>query len=114
MLEFALSITLIVSLAGLIVIVRQKLSYLLKMPEPASVGFDWRSMLSKAKGSTPLNRVSFEAFLQKALSKIRILVLRIDVKISSWLQKLREKKQKSKFGENDNYWQEVRKFTKKK
>lgn len=49
-----------------------------------------------------------DLFLQKILSKIRVLTLKTDHKTSSLLQRLREKSQKNKFGENDDYWQKVK------
>jgi len=64
----------------------------------------------------------FNAFAQKVLSKIRIFSLRLDNTISSWLEKLRQKRikesnkkiNKSKEGEDNNsqkkddYWEKLK------
>jgi hypothetical protein len=54
---------------------------------------------------------SYEIFLQKILTRIRILSLKTDNKTFSLLQRLREKTQKKKERENDNYWEEIQKAT---
>ena len=77
----------------------------------------WKHTLSKLKEKikilNPFKSFSYEIFLQKLLSKIRILSLKTDNKTFNWLQKLREKSQKKKNLENDNYWEEIKKSTKK-
>jgi hypothetical protein len=67
---------------------------------------------AKAKETRFFKNFSYETFLQKILTRIRILSLKTDNKTFSWLQKLREKAQKKKERENDNYWEEVQKATK--
>ena len=106
-------IILIGSLVGMGIIVFRKIPLLLELPEAALPQFNWQDPLIKIKNLLPFRDFSFEIFLQKILSKIRILILKTDSKTSSWLQKLREKAKRKKFGENDNYWQKVKKSTKK-
>lgn len=65
------------------------------------------------KKLTPSKSFSFEKLLQKMLSRIRVLVLKIDHKTSDWLQKLRERAKKRASSEKDDYWQKLRKITKK-
>ena len=106
-------IILIGSLVGMGIIVFRKIPLLLELPEAALPQFNWQDPLIKIKNLLPFRDFSFEIFLQKILSKIRILTLKTDSKTSSWLQKLREKAQRKKFGENDNYWEKLKKSTKK-
>jgi hypothetical protein len=46
--------------------------------------------------------------LQKTLSKIRVLTLKLESKTASWLQKIRVKSQTDKAKAKDNYWTEVK------
>jgi len=53
-----------------------------------------------------LKSIPFEIILQKILSKIRILALKIENKIASWLSVLRKKSiEKKNFSEN--YWKKL-------
>jgi hypothetical protein len=65
------------------------------------------------KKLTPSKKFSFEIFLQKILSKVRVLVLKIDHKTSNWLQALRERAKKRSSLEKDNYWKKLKNLTKK-
>jgi len=88
-----------------------------------------KSLIEKAKKSDLANKIketsfvkkfalpkdfSPEIFLQKILSKIRVLVLKLDHKTSAWLQTLRERAKKRTFLKSDDYWQKLKKITKKK
>lgn len=55
---------------------------------------------------------SYEKFLQKLLTKVRILSLKTDNKTSNWLKKLKDNTQRKKIMKDDNYWDEIRKATK--
>ncbi len=55
---------------------------------------------------------SYEKFLQKLLTKVRILSLKTDKKTSNWLKKLKNNTQRKKITEDDNYWDEIKKATK--
>jgi len=112
MIELIATIIFFTSLVALAMIVFRKIPVLLELPETAPSQFNWKELLIKIKNLLPFRNFSFEVFLQKILSKIRILSLKTDSKTSSWLQKLREKKQRKKFGEDDNYWKKVKKSTK--
>ena len=109
MIELIALIILMSSLIGMGTILFKKIPLLLELPETLPSQFSWRAIFSKAKKIIPPKGFSSEVFLQKILSKIRILTLKTDNKTFSLLQRLREKSQKKKFGENDNYWQEIRK-----
>ncbi|MBZ9569724.1 hypothetical protein KJA16_02275 [Patescibacteria group bacterium] len=98
------------SLIGMGVILFRKVPVLTELSEVPG-GFDFKikflQIKEKIKNSKYFKLLSFEVLLQKVLSKIRILSLKAENKISIWLQKLREKSQKKK--ENDKYWQELKK-----
>lgn len=113
MIELIVLIILICSLIGIGIILFQKIPLLLELPETLPSHFSWQDFFSKLRSLAPFKRFSLEIFLQKILSKVRILTLKTDSKTSSWLQRLRERSQKKKFDENDNYWQEIKKSTKK-
>ena len=102
------------SLLGTAVIIFRKIPALVELPEMPSK-FDLKDISVKLKEKiiilNPFKNFSSEVFLQKILSKIRILALKIENKIANYLQRLREKSQKKKSKENDNYWEEIKKST---
>ena len=112
--ELVVIIILFGSFLGMGAIISRKIPVLMELPEiPARDS--WKDTLSKLKEKikilNPFKSFSYEIFLQKLLSKIRILSLKTDNKTFNWLQKLREKSQKKKNLENDNYWEEIKKST---
>ena len=114
--ELVAIIILFGSFLGMGAIISRKIPVLMELPEiPARDS--WKDTLSKLKEKikilNPFKSFSYEIFLQKLLSKIRILSLKTDNKTFNWLQKLRERTQKKKAEENDNYWEEIKKTTKK-
>jgi hypothetical protein len=110
MTELIAFIVLVFSLIGLATILFRKIPLLLEFPETSS-SLGWKTMLSKAKDLSSLNKGSFETLLQKILSKIRVVTLKTDNKTSGWLQRLRERSVKKRFEEEDNYWEKIRKST---
>ncbi len=67
----------------------------------------------RISGINPWKNFSSSIFLEKTLKKIRILSLKTDHKTFSWLQKLKENNQKKKIEEDEGYWDEVRRATKR-
>jgi len=67
---------------------------------------------TRVKKLNPLKRFSYDIFLQKVLTKIRILSLKTDTKTFNLLQKLRENNQRKKIKEDENYWDKIKKATK--
>lgn len=112
MVDLIALIVFIFSLVGMGIILFRKIPVLLELPETEPSQLNLKNFFSKVKNLNPLKGISFEMFLQKILSRIRVLTLKTDSKTSNWLQKLREKAQKKKFGENDDYWQKVKKSKK--
>ena len=117
MLETICLIILVLSFLGLAIIMVLKIPALVELPERGPVSLNCKKIISDAQGqirkSPPLKGISFDLLLQKILSRTRVLILKTDNRTSSWLQQLRAQSQKRKFGENDNYWQEIKKSTKK-
>lgn len=109
-------IVLFSSLLGIVIIIFRKIPVLLTFPkvtiEKREEGLILR-LKKEAEKLNPFKNFSLEIFLQKILTKIRILALKIDTKTFNWLQKLREKYLKKKIEENDNYWEKIKKMTKK-
>ena len=100
------------SFIGISILIFRKIPVLAKLPQAVLSETRKKDIILNfakiIKNSAFLKKFSGELFLQKALSKIRVLVLKIDNKTFHWLQKLREKAQKNKFGENDTYWKEIK------
>jgi len=113
--EIAAIIILLSSLIGIGVILFRKIPALAELPEVSASHFNWKGVFLKLRGRArilnPFKSFSSEIFLQKMLSKIRILTLRTENKTDNWLQRLRKKAQKKKIDENDNYWEEVKNGT---
>ena len=116
MTELISFIVFICSLLVMGVIILRKLPILIQLPENTRTQNQLKEVFNlKRMGElTPSRYLSLNMLLQKIVSKIRILILKIDTKTFNLLQKLREKSQKNKFNENENYWQEIRKSTRKK
>ncbi|MBZ9571903.1 hypothetical protein KJA15_00990 [Patescibacteria group bacterium] len=115
MVELIATVVLFGSLIGMGVILTRKIPVLRKLPEIETRGFDLENnflrLKEKVKTLNPFKNFSTEIFLQKILSKIRILTLKTESKTATWLQKLRERSQKKKMEENDDYWEELKKST---
>jgi len=115
MVELIATVILIFSLLGIVIIIFRKIPVLLTLPE-ITVSQEEKlipKLKRKIKELNPLKNFSYEIFLQKALTKIRILSLKADNKTFNWLQRLREKYQKKKTEKKDNYWEEIKKEIKK-
>lgn len=68
------------------------------------------SLFSSVKDRLSLKKIiPNELFLQKFLSKVRILVLKTDNKTSEWMRRLREKSVQNKTKFADNYWEKLKK-----
>jgi len=112
--ELIAGIILFLSFLGMAIIIFRKIPALLTLPEISQEkkeGLILR-LRNKIREINLLKNFSYDMFLQKILSKIRILTLKTDSKTFNWLQKLREKTQKKKL-DNDNYWEELKKIKRK-
>lgn len=117
MIELIATIILIFSFIGIGTIILRKIPVLLTVPKAPTEKKEGNLILNLKKRwekINPFKNFSAEIFLQKVLTKIRILALRTDTKTFNWLQKLREKCLKKKIDENDNYWEKIKKIKNKK
>jgi len=106
-------IVLFISIVGLGGIIYRKIPVLVNLPV-ISGSLENETFVVKLKKKIKkinfLKNFSSEIFLQKILSKIRILALKVEHKTSNLLQELREKNREKK--ENENYWENIKKLTK--
>lgn len=60
-----------------------------------------------------LKDFSYATFLQKFLSKVRVMTLKLENKIGFYLEKLRiQAKEKQEAASNDNYWSDLKNLIK--
>lgn len=102
---------LLFSVFGISVILFRKIPDLVEIEE-TSLNISLRGSFSRIAKKviifTPFRNFSSEIFLQKVVSRARILSLKMDSKTSNWLQRLREKSQEKRNRSNDNYWREIK------
>ncbi len=115
MLETILTIFCFIGFVGMIAIVWQKIPLIsglpLVLPEEKKDSLS-AVIKEKIEKSPPFKKFIPEIFLQKILSKIRVLLLRIEGRVAGRLQKLREKSKRNKEVSEDDYWEELKKLTK--
>jgi hypothetical protein len=112
--EIAAQIILVCSLIGIGVIIFRKIPVLVKLPEVLPQKEESKLFLrlkEKIKILNPLKSFSYEIFLQKILSKVKILSLKAENKSSNWLKRLRMKAKIRKNLDPD-YWEEIKKSIK--
>jgi len=111
MLELIAIIIFLGSVFGIALILMRKIPILAEMPQLAE-GQKKESLASKIKNgfkNFPVIRDIYSGILlQKTLSKIRVLTLKVESKTAAWLQKIRVKSQTEKDKVKDNYWTEVK------
>ena len=111
MVELISIVVLVLSLAGMAMILWRKMPVLGKLPER---DFAFGNSLANGvkaglKRMPVIKGFSYELYLQKALSKIRVLTLKTESKTGSWLERLRQKNCKKNHTSNDNYWDTLKK-----
>ena len=111
MVEPISKIILLSSFIGIVVILLRKIPVLVKLPEvpreiPEPIGLKIKNRIKNLPGARSFN---YELYLQKVLSKIRILTLKTENKTGSWLEKLRQKTNQKNSQKNDHYWEELKK-----
>lgn len=114
--ELIASITALLSFLGLSVLVLRHVPELREMPEPELVFIrkDLRKKIrEKTKEILKENSNTLESILHKLLSRIRILSLKVDKRVSDWIVKLRGRSLERTKG-LDNYWKEITASVKKK
>lgn len=111
MIELILTIILIISLLGIGVILYRKLPVLVKLPETPlklkePLVLKMKNGIKKLPGK---DKFDYELYLQKILSRVRILTLKTENKTSHWLEKLRQKNNQKNNHNNEKYWEELKK-----
>ena len=114
MIELILTVLLVGSLAGIGVILYRKIPLLVKLP---GIPLNWQSdfLLKIKKGVKRLpgaETLNYELYLQKVLSRVRVLTLKTENKTSNWLERLRQKNNQKNNRKPDNYWEELKKSKK--
>ena len=104
-------VILFLSLAGLAVILLRKMPVLVKLPER---DFEFGNSLAEGlrgglKRMPVIKGFSYELYLQKVLSRVRVLTLKTESKTGSWLERLRQKNCKKNHTNNDGYWDTLKK-----
>jgi hypothetical protein len=101
------------SAGTMVTILVKKMPELKKLPESSfglRVAFasGAKNVISKIPG---LNNFSYDLYLQKMLSKFRVLSMKTESKTGNWLEKLRQKKTQKDIEttENNGYWDELKK-----
>lgn len=110
MLELVAIIILFSSLMGMSVIIIKKIPVLssLSLPEQVESLPFWQKIKNKISDIPWLKNFSLEKFLQKRLSKLKILVLKTESKIEKYLQQLRKRSRDQKENTSDSYWQKLK------
>ena len=114
MTELILIIILLISLVGMGAILYRKIPTLAQLPETSGDLLQISEIVQKAKDRSKeevkklsgSGRFNHELFLQKILSKVRILTLKTENKTALWLERLRRKKNNHV---QDDYWRELKK-----
>lgn len=117
MAELIAIIILTSSLLGMGVIILRKIPVLARLPETPRVSEGPWVKIQKAclfvgggiKTLPGVRGFSYDIFLQKILSKIRVLTLKTEHKTGAWLEKLRQKSCQKNNHSSDNYWKEIKK-----
>ena len=114
--ELIALVTLLISFTGLSIMVSRKIPQLKELPEPDNIfinGEFKKRLKEKAREVVRENGSSLEIVLQKVLSKVRIISLKIDKKVSDWIVHLRSRSlERTK--ELDSYWNEIKTSINKK
>ena len=113
MIELTLHTILIGSFLGMALLFFRKLPLLVKLPETtpiskAYIALKFKESVKKLPGA---DKFDYEMYLQKLLSKIRILTLKTESTTESWLAKLRQKAIRKNGHHSDDYWEELKKTT---
>jgi len=113
MLELFLIIILFIGLFGMGVIVYRKIPLLRELPDSSGEIPQVSQVFQKVKERsseeitkiTEPGKINRDLYLQKILSKVRVLTLKTENKTALWLERLRRKK--NNHNRND-YWQELK------
>ncbi len=105
----------VLGILGVIVIILRKMPVLVSLPENQKNPRADLVELTKSKlGNFPfIKSFSYDFFLQKILSKLRVLILKSENVISLWLSQLRERSSKRTENFQGGYWKKLKGIRKK-
>ncbi|MFH1820424.1 MAG: hypothetical protein ABH805_00660 [Candidatus Nealsonbacteria bacterium] len=111
MIEIIFALTFTIGLLGTIVILLRKAPLLSAMPESnEALSKILGSKIKEGSKNIPgVKDFSYEPYLHKALSKVRVFSLKTDRKTSALLDNLRQRNQQKRSSTRDNYWEELKK-----
>lgn len=114
MAELIALIFLVLGLFGMALILFRKIPVLSELPAAKQPEENLVSRVKNGIGNTPLIKsFSLELFLQKILSRFRILTLKIENKTAGWLQQLRERSIQRTKNFHEGYWRKLKDIKKK-
>lgn len=106
------SIFFFTGLLGTFVILLKKIPILVELPKNPPANFLENFVLNFRKQIINLSffkNFSVELYLQKILSRVKVVVLKIENMINHWLRTLRQKSIEKNNHKPDNYWKELKK-----
>jgi len=110
MANFIALAVLAISFIGLVFILLKKLPVLARTHVPADnpsyVAI--AKLKSKVKNALDPVGLDYELYLQKVLSRVRVLTLKTENKTANWLEILRQRSKKNS-EENKDYWEKLKK-----
>lgn len=103
-----------ISFLGITAVLLRKIPALTSLPRSAKrTDAGYKTMIKKGVRSVPgLRSFSYDLFLQKLLSKFRVLTMKTENKTAGLLERMREKNNHKTF--KDGYWKELKKAKKGK
>ena len=105
------------SFLGILYILFKKIPDLTALPERALNKVSLKEIFSAGFEKIHIKdfpaKLSFDIFLHKILSRVRIIILRLENKINKWITTLRERTQQKNI-KGDNYWQKIKRDKVKK
>lgn len=107
-LEIIFTSLLLIGLSGIGFILFRKIPVLAKLPEANLPKGSIVSAIKKGIKKIPgAQKFDYELYLQKMLSKVRVLTLKTESKTGSWLERLRQRR--NGHNHDDGYWEELKK-----
>jgi len=115
--ESILQIILLGSSIGLGGIIFSKISLIRSLPEKSSRSSEKKQdfvliLKKQIKKLNPFKSLTYEVFLEKVLTSIRVIFLNMENKTSGLIKELKQNVKERKIRENDNYWEKIKKSTK--
>lgn len=115
--ESILQIILFGSSIGLGAVIFKKIPVLRSLPDESQYSEKKQELILRLKtgikNRNPLKGLSYEMLLEKILIGIRTISLKVGSNVSGSLQELRQSIKQRRLRESDNYWEEIKKSTKR-